>query len=159
MHNDTLRHFSTIVETAAESLLAVTDAAASLPRRPGKWSPKEIIGHLIDSAVNNHARFVRARLQDDLVFAGYDQAGWVRVHRYAERAWPELVQAWRASNLEIAALMQRTPESELERLRPRHNLDEIAFQPPPDEGAATLGFLMRDYIAHMQHHLYQVLDA
>ena len=49
------------------------------------------LGHLIDSAVNNHARFVRAQLQDDLVFPGYDQDGWVRVQRYDERSWPALV--------------------------------------------------------------------
>ena len=65
------------VTAAAASLAALPEDAASVRPSPGKWSPKEIIGHLIDSAANNHQRFVRAQLQDDLVFAGYAQDDWV----------------------------------------------------------------------------------
>ena len=49
------------------------------PRAQDKWSPREIVGHLIDSAANNHQRFVRAQFTDDLVFSGYQQAEWVGV--------------------------------------------------------------------------------
>src|SRR6185503_3729287 len=71
--------FDRIVVEAAARLRAITDDAASTRPAPGKWSPKEIVGHLIDSAVNNQARFVRAQLQDDLIFPGYDQDAWVHV--------------------------------------------------------------------------------
>jgi len=151
--------FDRIVVEAAARLRAITDDAASTRPAPGKWSPKEIVGHLIDSAVNNQARFVRAQLQDDLVFSGYDQDGWVRVQRYDERSWPETVQAWHTFNTQIVAVIGATPAQEFSRPRERHNLHEIGFQQLPDGTPATLGFLMRDYVAHIEHHLKQVLGG
>ena len=68
MTNDLCERLTAIVGSGAADLLKIPDDRASRPRGPGKWSPKQIVGHLIDSAVNNHARFVRAQLQDDLVF-------------------------------------------------------------------------------------------
>src|SRR4249919_1362729 len=156
MKNDLCESLTAIVGRGAAELLKIPDDTASRPRGPGKWSPKQIVGHLIDSAVNNHARFVRAQLQDDLVFPGYDQDGWVRVQRYDERSWPALVDAWRTVNTQIAAVMGATPETELTRPRLRHNLQEIGFRLLPAGDEATLEFLMRDYIAHLEHHLGQV---
>jgi hypothetical protein len=148
-----------ILDEAGPKLSNVTEAEASRARAPGKWSSKQIIGHLIDSAINNHARFVRAQLQDDLVFPGYDQDAWVRVHRYDLRDWSELVSDWRVYNRRIAALMGATPDAELDRPRKRHNLHEIGFQPLPKGAEATLGFLMSDYIVHLHHHVRQVLTS
>ena len=61
------------VGEAVPVLLAIDEAASARPPAPDKWCPREIVGHLIDSASNNHQRFVRARFQDDLVFPGYEQ--------------------------------------------------------------------------------------
>jgi len=93
------------------------------------------------------------------VFAGYDQEAWVRVQRYHQRSWPELVRLWRAYNRQIAAVMRAAPQAEQDRSRPRHNLHEIGFQALPQGAEPTLGFLMRDYVAHLQHHVRQVLEA
>ena len=71
-----------VVDEAASRMMSIPEEQTGLRPAPGKWSRKEILGHLIDSAVNNQARFVRAQLQDDLVFDGYDQDAWVRVQRY-----------------------------------------------------------------------------
>lgn len=148
--------FVRTVNESAGRLLALSDAAAATPRAPGKWSPKEIIGHLIDSAVNNQARFVRAQLQDDLVFDGYDQDGWVRVQHYAAQPWPMLVEAWRHANHRVAAIMRTASDRDLDRPRPRHNLDAIAFVAPASTDQATLAYFMRDYVAHLEHHLRQI---
>jgi hypothetical protein len=62
---------------AAPLLDRIGNEESRRPLKPGKWSAREVIGHLVDSACNNHQRFVRALFQDDLVFPGYDQDAWV----------------------------------------------------------------------------------
>ncbi|MEO8580489.1 MAG: DinB family protein [Gemmatimonadales bacterium] len=73
-----LRHS---IDEATPRLQRMTEEQARRSPKPGKWSPSEIIGHLIDSASNNHQRFVRARFQDDLVFPGYEQDAWVNTQK------------------------------------------------------------------------------
>ncbi|MCB0841112.1 MAG: DinB family protein, partial [Bacteroidetes bacterium] len=80
----------------------IEDLLASKHPAPGKWSSKEILGHLIDSAANNHRRFVQAAYQDDFVFDGYDQDKWVAVQRYNEVPWIFLLDLWKSYNLHLA---------------------------------------------------------
>ena len=145
-----------IVERAAASLVTLPDVATTRHPAPGRWSPRQIIGHLIDSASNNHRRFVLAQLGDDLLFPGYDQDAWVETQRYNEASWRDLVALWRAFNLHLAHVMAAVPEAERRRPRARHNLDEIAFRPVPPDRAATLQYFMDDYVAHVRHHLRQI---
>ena len=146
-----------VVGRATPALLAISDEASAQPQAPGKWSPREVIGHLIDSASNNHQRFVRAQFQDDLVFPGYDQDAWVRLQQYQNAPWIELVTLWRAFNMHLAHMMAATPETQRRRQRHSHNLDEIAFRTLPREQTATLEYFMSDYVGHLRHHLRQVL--
>ena len=143
---------------AAESirLMAIPDEKASTRPAPGKWSPKEVIGHLIDSASNNHGRFVRAQSAEDLVFAGYDQDAWVRLQRYNDRPWMELLSLWRSYNGHIASVIEGISPDRLSLQQRRHNLDEIAWRTVPRDKPATLEYLIRDYLAHMKHHLAQI---
>ena len=145
------------IEQATPLLEAMTDEATRQRPRPGKWSPCEVIGHLIDSASNNHQRFVRALYQDDLVFPRYDQDAWVAAQRYRDAPWKELVTLWRTFNLHIARVMEAAPAQQRRRPRHTHNLDEIAWQPMPRDQPATLDYFMRDYVAHLRHHLAQIL--
>ena len=144
------------IERAMPRLAALGADATAVAPAPGKWSPREILGHLIDSALNNYARFVRATIDDDLVFPGYDQDAWVRVQRYASVPWMDLLALWRALNLHVARIMEAAPEEARLRPRARHNLDEIAWQPFRRDVPATLDALMRDYVAHLEHHLGQI---
>jgi DinB superfamily len=120
------------------------------------WTPGEILGHLVDSAANNHQRFVRAQFTDDLVFPGYEQNGWVSAQKYREESWPDLIQLWSSYNLHIAHLASVIPEAILTKPRARHNLDQIAFNAVSTSEATTLEYLIRDYVVHLQHHLGQI---
>ncbi len=124
------------------ALQAITDGAASKPAREGAWSPKQELCHLLDSATNNRVRFVRASLEPELHGPSYDGNGWVALHGYAELPWAMLVDFWERYNRLLVELVARIPE---ERLATR------CFVGASDP--VTLGFLIEDYIAHMQHHL------
>lgn len=142
------------VNDATPRLLALGEQSATRPG-PRKWSPREIIGHLVDSASNNHGRFVRGQLQDDLIFPGYAQEDWVRIGRYQDAPWDELVTLWRAFNLQIARVMEGTPAEVRTRPRARHSFDVIGV-PLKDGEAPTLEHVMSDYVVHLKHHLRQI---
>ena len=149
-------HLRQLVERATPLLQSLArDATAKRPA-PNKWSRQEILGHLIDSASNNHRRFVEAQLRDDLMLAGYDQNGWVRTQPYQQSPWSELVALWRSLNLHLARVMESVPESSRTRPRPMHNLAEIGWDVAPDQ-PATMDFVMSDYVQHLEHHLRQIL--
>ena len=154
---DYVTELQTAVDAALPRLLALPDEATRRRPAPGKWSPREIIGHLVDSASNNHQRFVRAQFQDDLIFAGYAQDDWVAVQRYQDAPWTELVQLWANFNRHLARVMAATPEALRMRRHARHNLHELAWRPVPQSKAATLDYFMRDYVGHLKHHLSQIL--
>src|SRR5437868_9895738 len=111
------------------------------------------MGHLIDSASNNHQRFVRAADQNDLVFVGYAQDDWVARQRYQSAPWRDVLTLWQLYNQHIARVMSAVPREVRVRPNVRHNLYDIAFRPVPDDVPATLEYLMNDYVDHLAHHL------
>jgi hypothetical protein len=157
-HHDYIRELETTVDDAAAWLLDLPESTVTWRPTPTAWSIKEIIGHLIDSAANNHGRFVRAASQADLVFPGYAQDEWVRVQRYATAPWSEIVSLWRAYNRHLARVMAAVPADVRYREQVRHNLHEISWRPFPSDEPATLDQLMHDYVLHLAHHLAQVRD-
>ena len=146
-----------LIDDAMPQLHAIRIEDTVRPRTPGQWSPVEVMGHLIDSATNNHQRFVRAADQNHLVFPGYEQDKWVARQRYQTMPWIEVLTLWRLYNQHIARVMSAIPREVRGRLTVRHNLDQIAFHPLPDDVPATLEYLMNDYVDHLEHHLAQVL--
>jgi hypothetical protein len=146
MAADLARRLTQIIDREAPNLRGKTDEQASVPRAPGKWCAKEELGHLIDSASNNHIRFVAAALDGRFQGAGYAQDDWVRLHGYGAMPWPQIVDLWLAYNRLLSGLLHRIPES---RLRA-----ECFVGAAP---AVTLEFLIDDYILHMQHHIDQLL--
>jgi RimJ/RimL family protein N-acetyltransferase len=149
--------FLSDLDTAEPKLRRITDAAAGIPLGPGKWSPKEIVGHLVDSASVNHERFLRAVQSDDLVFPGYDQDAWVAAQKYASRSWPHLIDLWSAFNRHLIAVMEAMPADQRHRPREHHSLDVIAFRAISADVPTTLDYLMSDYVVHLEHHLTQIL--
>jgi hypothetical protein len=147
---------TTIVDATARLSDINPDASRSKPS-DDDWAPIEILGHLVDSATNNHQRFVRAQFTDDLVFPGYEQDGWVNAQKYREESWPDLVQLWSSYNLHLLHVFSVIPADTLTNLREKHSLDKIAFEYVPQDKPATLEYLIRDYVDHLRHHLRQIL--
>ena len=117
---------------------------------PNKWSKKEILGHLIDSAANNHHRFIKIQFMPQPYFVeGYVQDEWVRIKKYNEIDTRHLVKFWKTYNEHILIIMKNIPEDKL-----RIEIDsDNAF-----EKADTFFFLIKDYVDHMDHHLKQIFD-
>ncbi len=154
--DDALADFRQTIATATARLQAISEEEARRPRGEGKWSAQQIIGHLIDSAANNHQRFVLAQLKDDLAFPGYQQEEWVHVQHYDTAAWPVLVQLWQSYNLHLLHIMTHVPAAKLQMPCTQHTLDRIAWQTVRASEPVTLEYLMRDYIGHIQNHLRQI---
>jgi len=151
-----LDDFKQTIEEAAPRLLQITETQSEQPRAEEQWSSKQIIGHLIDSAANNHARFVVGQMKDDLVFAGYDQDRWVQIQHYQEAPWVQLVDLWRAYNLHLLHVMTWTAADKLHHHYTQHSLETIAFKAVSEAEPATLSYLMKDYVVHLKHHLGQI---
>jgi DinB superfamily len=154
--NDALEDFRLTIERGAERLRSMSEAQSEERRAAGKWSAKEIVGHLVDSAANNHQRFVRAQFQDNLVFAGYAQEEWVAAQHYREASWPMLVELWKLYNLHLLHLVSHIPAQKLTRLHREHSLHKIAWKLVDEHEPTTLEYLIRDYIGHLKHHLRQI---
>jgi hypothetical protein len=135
------------VDAAAPKLRAISASRAAKIPSPGKWSPQQIVGHLIDSAANNHQRFVRAQQGPALTLPAYAQEHWVASQHYDARAWEDLITFWHVYNLHLAHVMAHIPEAH------RDVTCTIGTYAP-----VTLGFLAHDYIVHMEHHLQQIQD-
>lgn len=151
-----LRDFRATVLSATERLQAISAEESARQSSPDKWSIKQVLGHLIDSAANNHQRFVRAQFTDDLIFPGYEQEKWVDAQKYNDESWPDMVQLWHFYNLHLLHVISGITESALTRARIHHNLDEIALHPVDKNDKTTLDYFVRDYLVHMKHHLDQI---
>jgi|SRR5215831_295966 len=154
-----LEDFRQTIDSASPRLRQLSESEAEQARAADHWSAKQIIGHLIDSAANNHARFVLGQVRDDLIFAGYDQDAWVRINHYQTAPWSQLVDLWRTYNLHLHHLMAHADAAKLNTLCSRHTLQEIAFKTVPQSEPVTLEYLMKDYVTHLKHHLNQIFTS
>ena len=136
-----------VIDLAGVELRTVDDSVAASKRGPDVWSVKEIIGHLVDSAANNHQRFVRAQRASAFSFPGYEQDAWVRSQDYQNASWPELVDLLVLYNHHLAHVIRRIPDS--------------ASDVPCEIGTnkpVSLAFLVEDYLVHLRHHLKQIQE-
>jgi hypothetical protein len=132
------------VTAVGPKLRALSEADVSTPPASGKWSRKQILGHLIDSAANNHQRFVRTQLLGQYNCLGYEQEGWVCVEDPQSAPWAVLVDLWTSYNRYLAHLLARIPA-------------EAAPAPITiKDTAVTLQFVAQDYLRHLKQHLGQI---
>lgn len=138
------------VDTAVECWQHLPDKTVTFRPAENAWSAKEIIGHLIDSASNNHQRFVRLQLIAQLNFPDYGQNNihWVRVQNYQGRSWQELLGLWRYFNIQLVHIIRSVDPACLSHV----------WQPNP-KTRVTLFDLMTDYLRHLEDHLEQISDT
>ena len=146
---DLAAYFSRTLTTELPHLRAIPDGPGTA--RPNRssgdgWSQREELGHLIDSAVNNHTRIVRATLQPAYAGPGYEQDAWIAAHRYVDVDWSDLVEIWHAHNRILVPLVLNVPD---EKLATPCTIG--------DSAPVTLAYLIDDYVLHMRHHIDQIL--
>lgn len=141
----TFDRFAAVITAAGERLIALSPADAAIRSKPGAWSKKEELGHLIDSAINNYARLIRVQREDAPALPGYEQNAWVERQGYQERDWRELIALWSALNRHMLAAARRIPDAAMTRTCTIAGGNSI-----------TLGFVIEDYVDHMIHHLQHI---
>ena len=131
---------------AAKGRLAALDAK-TVTYRPAadRWTIAEVIGHLIDSAANNHQRFVRAQFVEELVFPKYEQNEWISAQYFNDCEWPSLVELWHRYNHHLAHVIEHVRAESLDR--------RCIIGPYPP---VTLAFLIEDYVVHLKHQLGKI---
>jgi hypothetical protein len=144
--NKLLTEFSAVLQSAPRRLVDIADADAERKPAPGRWSKKEILGHLIDSASNNHQRFVRAQFSARLQFPAYEQESWVSSQAYATEPWADLVNLWLLYNRHLLHVLRHMPEEA------RANQVSIGGKP-----SITVEAMATSYLDHLNNHLAQIL--
>jgi Protein of unknown function (DUF664). len=143
---DSINRLRYLCDTIPESLRSISEAAYTAKPVPNKSSKKEILGHLIDSATNNHQRFVRVQFEENPAI-WYDQDRWVIYSAHQQTDVEQLITFWESYNRHLTFLLGQLPEERLGRpCRMK------------DGRTVTLVFLINDYVSHLEHHLKQLID-
>ncbi|MDX1935962.1 MAG: DinB family protein [Flavihumibacter sp.] len=145
MTTDAINRLEYLCNTIPALLTSIHNDTFSEKVSPDKWSKKEIIGHLIDSATNNHQRFVRVQFEDSPRIA-YDQNRWNKYNFYQQIDGQQIIDFWTAYNRQILELIRRIPNE---------NLKLVCRV---GDSFLTLDFLINDYVEHLEHHLKQVVS-
>jgi hypothetical protein len=145
MTEEAINRLQQLCDTIPQLLFEIEEHEFSFKPRPEKWSKKEIIGHLIDSATNNHHRFIRAQFEHVPKIV-YDQNKWNAAGFYQEMHSHQIISFWTAYNRQLIELIKRIPQHIL--------MNEVDTG---GESNRTLEFLITDYVSHLEHHLRQVV--
>jgi len=138
------------IEESFDKLQSLSEEVVNKRPAPSDWSAKEVIGHLIDSASNNHQRFVRLQIADGLAFPdyGHDNDAWVKIQKYQEVSWNDLLDFWQCLNRHLARIIRNVNEACIDHI---WVVDE--------DNTITLGELMIDYLRHLKAHIVQIEDC
>jgi hypothetical protein len=134
-----------LCDTIPQLLSKIDESTFSIKPEPNKWSKKEIIGHLIDSATNNHHRLVRSQFED-VPTISYDQNEWNKHNYYQQIDGKQIISFWTAYNLQLLELIKLMPKEMLGR------------DCRTGDAKVSLEVLIQDYLIHLEHHLHQVVD-
>ncbi|WP_159467558.1 DinB family protein [Dyadobacter sp. 3J3] len=134
-----------LIQTIPDLLKNISETDFITKSSPSKWSKKEILGHLIDSATNNHQRFIRIQYENEPVIF-YDQNKWNELSHYQNLSTADLIQFWKSYNQHLGAIIDVIPENSLHRLGVGSDGQKL-----------PLHFYITDYVGHLEHHLKQLV--
>lgn len=153
---DHIEELRTITDVATDVLMEISEETAGCSPAPGKWSPKEILGHMIDSATHNHHRILEASTKEQVFFGGYDQDTWVATHQYKSYSWHALIQFWKYYNLHICQLVRNLSPEILSRNNISYGYSLMSGKREDQTGNISIECIFKDYVIHLKHHLRQI---
>lgn len=137
-----------ILDNAPDLLRIIPEDVFSAPVAPGKWSPKQELGHLIDSALNNIQRFVRGQYETE-PHVVYNPDAWVEAMDYAHADSHAIISQWETINRRLLGIVMHMPEE---------HLDNLVNTGKNEPELHTINWLIDDYLVHLQHHLKHILE-
>jgi hypothetical protein len=144
---ETLKKLEQLLKTGTEYISKSLESELTCKPIPEKWSKKEIMGHLIDSGINNLQRFTEIQFENKpYKVKKYNQNELVKVNDYQNSEIKEIIEFWNSINNRILFLMKKQTENTLNY--------KIELE---DDDISDLRFLMKDYVSHMEHHLNQIM--
>ncbi|MBD7936338.1 DinB family protein [Cytobacillus sp. Sa5YUA1] len=132
------------IKTLPDAYHSMSELEISNRPIPNKWSKKEILGHLCDSAINNIERFIKIQYEEQVyVIQSYNQDQWVKVQNYQDRPLGEIINLFQSLNKQIVIIVKNVPSESLSKLCDIGNNQH-----------KTLEWLIQDYLSHMEHHIH-----
>lgn len=145
MINQSIPRLEFLIKTIPSKLESIGEPEFSEKSSPAKWSKKEIIGHLIDSATNNHHRIIRAQIEH-IPTITYDQNKWNELNGYQHQNGHQIIALWTAYNQHILQVIKSL------------SVEQLTLKVNTGGGlSVTLEYLIDDYVNHLEHHLRQVI--
>lgn len=145
MNANFIDDFEGTILTAFTEMQKISEESASRKKEKINWSIKEIIGHLIDSATNNHQRFVRLQAESKITFPFYQQENFVKFNHYQNQNWLALLDFWKIYNFHLLHIIKNIESHKLKNVWLTSNAERL-----------DLEFIIEDYLAHLKHHLLQI---
>jgi len=141
-----------------KQLTSIDKDKAKIKPAPEKWCINEILGHLIDSAIINHRRFILMQIQNNLVFDGYDQDKWVELQNYIIKDLKTLIETWEILNLNIISTLLEVHPEFWKKSFIENSLKDTAWMDFAEGQPATARDFVQDYFGHIEHHLKQIFN-
>lgn len=138
-----------IISTYSNKIALLDNIEFNAKPNPNKWSKKEVLGHLIDSAQNNLRRFIVGQYEDNPHII-YDQDAWVNVNHYQHMSEGDVVMLWKLINERIVAVLKMIPVE---------NYDRLCNTGKTTPANHSLQWLAADYVKHLKHHLNQIISG
>jgi len=146
----TIQELQEIIDLFSQKISAIPEAEFSAKHTPNKWSKKEVLGHLTDSAQNNLRRFICGQYDTTPPKIVYEQDFWVKANDYQAKRSSHVILLWRLVNEQICSVLRTMPAA---------NYSQSCDTGKQEEQLHSLQWMAEDYVKHMKHHLNQIIPG